>query len=128
MADGQLTDQFVTLTTTGPPANRVDGYAQAIGDGTSLATAKADVLKLLPSDVTTTSFRVSHDGNGSCGLWNLKSRTLGRWFGGKKVGDPQGTLGIVLDTTSAGGTLEFKSNDVSDASVGLASYSQSSSC
>jgi hypothetical protein len=48
--------QFVTLTTTGAPDYRVDGYTQAIGDGTSVAAAKAAVLKLLPSDTKTTAF------------------------------------------------------------------------
>ena len=53
---GQLSIQFVTLTTTGAPDYRVDGYTQAIGDGTSLAAAKAAALRLLPSDTKTTAF------------------------------------------------------------------------
>jgi hypothetical protein len=44
MADGSLTDQFIVVSTTGPPEYRIDGYEQAIGDGTPLATAKAAVL------------------------------------------------------------------------------------
>ena len=121
--------QFVTLTTTGAPDYRVDGYTQAIGDGTSLAAAKAAVLKLLPSDTKATAFSIDHDdGNGSsCAFWNLTSKTLGAWFSGKKVGDPKGQVGIELNTVGSNGWV-YKANDVAEAVVGIAPIANGTSC
>jgi hypothetical protein len=128
MAGGELTYEFTGFTTTGPPDYRVDGYDQAIRDGTQLAAAKVAVLALLPSDTKTTSFRVAHGASGSCALWNVRSKTLGRWFAGKKVGDPKGDLGIVLDTVDSSGNIAFARRNVTHASVGLAPASKGDSC
>jgi hypothetical protein len=125
---GKLTDQFSELTTTEAPEYRVDGYTEAIGDGTSLATAKADVLKLLPADTTVTAFWISHEG-GSCAFWNLKSATLGRWFAKtQKVGDAQGALGIAFFAYTSGDEWTFDPNNVSNAEIGIAPERRGTSC
>jgi hypothetical protein len=128
MADGSLMDQFVLVSTTGAPEYRVDGYEQAIGDGTPLATAKAAVLGLLPKDTRTTAFWIAHTETGSCALWNLQSKTLGQWFGGKKVGDPQGHLGIVLASATTEGTSAFAPNNVPHASINIAPEEKGGNC
>jgi hypothetical protein len=128
MADGSLTDQFVLVSTTGAPEYRVDGYEQAIGDGTPLATAKAAILSLLPRDTMTTAFWIAHGENGSCAFWNVKSKTLGRWFNGHRVGDPQGHLGIILATATAEGTYAFTPDNVPHASVSILPAHKGDTC
>jgi hypothetical protein len=64
----------------------------------------------------------------SCALWNLRSKTHGRWFAGKKVGDPRGDVGVVLDSFTPGGDCVFKPGNVSDASVGIALATTATSC
>jgi hypothetical protein len=122
LSGGTATDQFTLLTTTEAPSYRVDGYEQAIRDGTSLAVAKAAVLSLFPTGTVPVSFRVAHGAGGSCVFWNLRSRTLGRWFGGKKIGDPQGDVGVLLDTTTSTSASAFDPTNVNNAivSIGLA--------
>ena len=124
---GKPTDRFVLVSTTGTPAYRVDGYVQAIGDGTPVAAAKVAVLKLLSSDTKTTSFRIAHYKGDSCALWNVQSKPLARWFGGKKVGDSAGVLGIDLNTPTSHGHV-YRAADVSEASVGLRANDKSTTC
>jgi hypothetical protein len=125
--DGRPTHRFVLVSTTRDPTHRIDGYIQEIGDGTPLAAAKAAVLKLLPTDTKTTSFRIVHDGNVSCALWNVQSKTLGGWFAGKNTGDPAGILGINLNAPTSHGYI-YKPSDVSESSVGLRADSIGTTC
>jgi hypothetical protein len=134
--EGTWTDQFLGLSTTGPPTHRVDGYLQEIGDGTSLADAKADVVSLLPPDTKTTAFWVEHNGGNSCALWNLNSKTLAVWLAKdysnkgpnpfQNLEGPQkpGDVGVELDS---GGSV-LKLNDVIEASVSTLANSKSTTC
>jgi hypothetical protein len=124
---GKLTYRFVLVSTTGAPTYRVDGYIQGIGDGTPVAAARAAVLKLLPSDTKTTSFRIAQSTGNSCALWNVESKTLAGWFGGKKVGDSTGVLGIDLNTLTSRGHV-YRATDVSEALVSLRSNDKSTTC
>jgi len=49
---------------------------EVLPDGTSLAVAKAEVLRNLPSDAAPRALDISRS-NGSCALWNLTSATVG---------------------------------------------------
>jgi hypothetical protein len=119
--------EFVDLSTTGPPDNRVDAYTQAFAIGTSVGAAKLEVLALMPSDTTTTAFSFHHDSRGhSCGLWTVQSRTLGKWFSAKKVGDPQGVMGIDLSTLNT--QQVFRAHNVTQAVIGTAARGHRSSC
>ncbi len=121
------TYEFTAFSTGGPPEYRVTGYEQALGDGTSLEAAKADVLKLMPPDTVVTGFWVTHE-DGSCASWNLQSKTLGRWFATKKVGDPRGDIGVLLDSDNSNDEPTFDAKDVSRASVGVAPERRGTSC
>ncbi len=126
---GKSTNQFSGVTTTEAPEYRVDGYTQAIGDGTPLAAAKADVLRLLPSDTRVTAFWVNWTGGDSCAFWNLKSKTLGLWLAKtKKVGDAEGALGIDFFSYDPNDEPVFKPNDVSNAIVSIAATRRGISC
>lgn len=105
----------------------MDGYERALGDGTSLAAAKAAVLALMPADTTVTPIWVTHEG-GSCALWNLKSATLGRWFDGKNVGDPHGAVGVVLLTHNSNDEPVFNPNNISDAIVSISPERKGTRC
>ena len=125
--NGRLVARFVEVTTAAGAANRVDGYIQAIGDGTSLGKAKAAVRALLPPDARTTSFTIVHSHGDSCVLWNLRSRTLGRWLAGTKADDPHGNLAVNLATVTNAG-FAYHPDDVSEATVATTSYQANSSC
>ncbi len=133
----QLQDQFVGVLTIGKPA-RVYTYDQAIGNGTSLATAQRDVLALLPPDAKTTSFWTDHnDGEGnSCAFWNLNSKTLARLLtsyynptSGKNLGPPPkpGDIGVELSAVGANGSV-YNPDDVADANVSLSALAKSTTC
>jgi hypothetical protein len=125
---GQTTNEFSGVTTTGAPAYRIDGYHQAIGDGTALAAAKAAVRRLLPSDTKVIAFWITHSTSGSCASWNLKSETLGRWFAEKKVGDARGDLGIDFFAYNSSDEPVFKPGDVSNAIISIAPAQRETNC
>jgi hypothetical protein len=128
MDSGSQTPQFKVVSTSGPPENRVDGFEEAIGENTSIAAAKAAVLELLPADTRTTSYRVAH-GEGSCILWNVRSPTLARWWArNPHVGDPSGSLGIMLDTVNTSNEAAYEAGNVSHASIGVLPSSPSDHC
>lgn len=119
--------EFVDLSTTGPPDDRVNGYTQAFAIGTSVPAAKLEVLALMPSDTTTTAFSVRHDSNGhTCGLWNVQSPTLGRWFSTKKIEDPQGVMGIDLSTLNT--QQLFTAKNVTQAVIGTVATDHTTNC
>ena len=119
--------EFVDLSTIGPPDNRVDGYTQAFPVGTSIASAMNLVRILMPSDTTTTAFFIRHDSSGhTCGLWNVQSPTLGKWFSTKRVGDPQGVMGIDLNTINT--QRVFSAKNVTQAVIGTDAASHATNC
>jgi hypothetical protein len=119
--------EFVDLSTTGPPDNRVNGYTQAFAIGTSVGAAKLEVLALMPIDTTTTAFSFHHDSNGhTCGLWNVQSPTLGRWFSTEKIEDPQGVIGIDLSTLNT--QQPFSAKNVTQAVIGTAATDHTTNC
>ena len=119
--------EFVDLSTTGPPDNRVNGYTQAFAIGTTVAAAKLEVLALLPRDTTTTAFSFHHDANGhSCGLWNIQSPTLGSWFSTKKIDHPQGVMGIDLSTLNT--QQLFSAKNVTQAVIGTVATDHTTNC
>lgn len=124
---GRATARFVEVAHTGLPDDRVDGYIQALGDGTSLGAAKAAVRALLPADAQTTAFWIAHSHGDSCALWNVRSRTLARLLAGSGAEDPGGVLGINLYTVTNAGT-EYSPRDVSEAAVATAVNAADASC
>jgi hypothetical protein len=122
-------DEFVLLTTTGGPTNRVDGYTQAFSDGTSIAEAKAAALALMPKDTRITSYFIQHDSLGStCAFMNIQSRTLGRWFSGKRIGDAAGVMSMEFSTATENGRFAYKPSDIESASVSLAPVNHTINC
>ncbi|HEX4034348.1 MAG TPA: hypothetical protein VHX66_07885 [Solirubrobacteraceae bacterium] len=126
-AGGRLTAQFIELGTAGSQAQRVDAYVQAIGDGTSLGSAKKAVTALLPSDAYTVSFRIVHSRGDSCVLWTMRSKTLGRWLTGTAAHDAHGYIAINLNTPTHAG-FAYKPRDVSEAIVSTRSNASDVTC
>jgi hypothetical protein len=116
-----------TVLSSGGAENRVDGYTQALPEGTGVVAAKEAVLKLLPSDTHPQEFWITRQ-NGSCANWNLKSATLARWLADPKIGDPQGIVGVVFSTPNANGEGEYNPNKVSFANVGVGPERHGISC
>jgi hypothetical protein len=119
--------EFVDLSTTGPPDNRVDGYTQAFPVGTSIALAMNLIRSLMPSDTTTTAFVNHHDSTGhTCAIWNVQSHTLGQWFSTKNVGDPQG--GMVIDLNTINTQQVFSAQNVTQAVIGTSAAGHRRNC
>jgi hypothetical protein len=126
-AGGHLTAQFIELATAGSQAQRVDAYVQAIGDGTSLGSAKKAVVALLPSDAYTVAFRIVHSRGDSCVLWTMRSKTLGGWLTGTAAHDAHGYIAINLNTETHAG-FAYKPRDVSEAIVSTRSNASDPTC
>jgi hypothetical protein len=119
--------EFVDLSTTGPPDNRVDGYTQAFPVGTSVALAMNLVRILMPSDTTTTAFFIHHDSTGhTCAIWNVQSHTLGEWFSAKQVGDGRGVMSIDLNTTNT--QQVFSAKNVTQAVIRTGAAGHRTNC
>jgi hypothetical protein len=117
----------VELSTTGPPDNRVNGYTQAFPVGTSIAVAKHLVRILMPSDTITTAFSIQHDANGhTCAISNVRSHTLGKWFSSTKVRDPQGVMGIDLNTLNT--QQVFSAKNVTQAVISTVVNNHTAQC
>jgi hypothetical protein len=127
---GQVIYQFTFLSTTGRPDYRVDGYEQALGYHTRLATAKKEVLRLLPRDTRTTGFWIVHGDGMSCALWNLGSRMLARLLGksSHEVHDPKGFVSVVLSTARSDNEPTFDPADVTGATVSPEAAPRDASC
>jgi hypothetical protein len=125
---GETVHQFTGFSTTGAPEYRVEGYDQAFRDGTSIGVAKVAVRKLLPPDAHPTAFFVSHSETGSCASWNLTSKTVGRWFGTKKIGDTQGRVTVTFDTLSSSNDPEFSTSNVTHAGVSIGATQKGTNC
>jgi hypothetical protein len=119
--------EFESVSTTGPPANRVDGYTQAFPVNTSITAARRAVLALMPPDTVTTGFFIQHDSTGQrCAMWNVASRTLGRWFSSTRAHDHNGVLGIDLNTTNT--QLAFTTQNVTQAVISTTALDHTSIC
>lgn len=119
--------EFVELSTTGPPDNRVDGYTQGFPEGTSIAVARGLVRLLMPNDTTTTGFVIRRDPSGhTCAIWNVRSPTLGKWFSSKTIGDPQGVMRIDLNTLNT--QKVFSTNNVTQAVLSARADDHSTNC
>jgi hypothetical protein len=108
----------------------VDGYERSLPEHTTLAEAKADIMKDFPRDTVTTSQRTASSGDGStkCYLWNLRSATLAKPLGAPKIGDPKGAIGVVFDTLGPDGTSPYSVNNIDSASVSVAPASPTATC
>jgi hypothetical protein len=124
--------EFVSVSTTGPPDNRVDGYTQGFPVNTSITAARRLVLALMPHDAVTTAFFIEHDSTGqTCAMWNVASRTLGRWFSSARAHDPNGVLGIDLNTINTQQTPTqhtFSAHNVTQAVIGTTALDHNSTC
>ena len=124
--------EFVSVSSTGPPDNRVDGYTQGFPVNTSITAARRAVLALMPPDTVTTEFFIGHDSTGqTCAMWNVASRTLGRWFSSTRAHDPNGVLGIDLNTINTQQTptqQTFSAHNVTQAVIGTTALDHNSSC
>jgi hypothetical protein len=124
------------VSTTRPPDNRVDGYTQGFPVNTSITAARRAVLALMPPDTVTTEFFIQHDSTGqTCALWNVASRTLRSWFSSTGAHDPNGVLGIDLNTINTqqapsthNAQQAFSTHNVTQAVIGTTALDHNSSC
>jgi hypothetical protein len=125
---GETIHQFTGFSTTGAPEYRVEGYEQALPDGTSISSAKSAVRALLPRDTRSGLVLVNDSETGSCAFWNLKSRTLGRWFDTNKIGDTQGQVTVVFDTLNSSDEPKFSPSNVTHAGVSVGATQKGTNC
>jgi hypothetical protein len=108
-------------------AGIVDGYTMNFATGTTIAEAKAEVLAWLPRDTVTTYYAINHT-NGSCAMWNVRSKTLGLVLGAPSIGDPQGDLGITLGYVDANFDNVYESTNIEHADIDVAPDDPSDGC
>jgi hypothetical protein len=118
--------EYTTVETT--PEGRVDGYTQALGgDEVIPGVAEHIALALFPHDTRVLESFVEHSATGSCKSINVKSKTLGRWFAARKVGDPSGVMSIDLHGNNENGESTYP-GELSVAGVSLGPASRGTNC
>ena len=94
---------------------------------TSITAARRTVLALMPPDTVTTEFFIRHDSTGhTCAMWNVASRTLGTLFSSTRAHDPNGVLGIDLNTINT--QLAFSTQNVTQAVISTKALDHNSIC
>lgn len=120
--------EFTALGSAGPD-NRVIGYDQAFPVGTPIGTAERGVLALMPAGTHPVGgLVVEHSSTGSCGLWNLQSATLAKWFATPKIGDPKGQVGVDFNEVASNYESAYKPSDVTGATVSIAPATTAAGC
>ena len=92
----------------------VDIYTQNFADSTPIGEAEAQVLHWMPLDTVAKPLVVDHNG-GSCGIWNLTSKTLAQEL--SPLGDPTGVVGVEFEYIDANLNVTYNPNNVQDASL-----------
>ena len=127
--DNSTCGNVYEFTTVSVDANIVDGYSQCFGNDTSFATAVREMLALFPKDARVGRLIVVHTpGTGTCGLFNVTSRTLARVFANPKIGDPQGVVGVDMNYINSNYQYVFSTSNVQEASLGVAPVDPSAGC
>jgi hypothetical protein len=120
--------QFTSLNSAGPD-DRVIGYDQAFPVGTPIAAAERGVLALMPAGTHPVgALVVEHSSTGSCGLWNLQSARLAKWFADPKIGDPKGQVGVEFNEVASNYEYVYKPSDVTGATVNIAPATTAAGC
>jgi hypothetical protein len=94
----------------------IDGYEENFAEGTSIGRAKKIVAQSFPSDMTTMWERKLR----TCYQWQVTSPTLASILGAPKIGEPSGDVFIEFDSDNASLHPTYLADDVTDATVGLA--------
>ena len=123
-SEGQKTWQFGDVLVSD---GLVTGYTQSFPAGTSLATAETEIMQWMPKDSMLGQLSVDHNG-GSCAMLDVTSPTLGKVFSDPKIGDPQGEVGVVMDTITANIETVYNPSDIEEAVLSVAPVDPSTSC
>jgi hypothetical protein len=116
--------EFLVSTDSG----LVDGYTEALPEGTLPAAARAAILAMVPSDIVVTLDQTEHDSSGnSCHLINVQSKTLAGLLSSPKIGDAQGVVGISMTEVNTDGSMSYGSK-VDSATVSVAPEDPGNNC
>ena len=116
--------QFTGVSITG---GIVDGYTQAFLPGTTLASAKSQILQWMPTDAKMTAVTIDRNG-GSCAMVNISSPTLAKLFSAPKIGDPQGVVGIELGYIDANLNPVYNPDNVQHAVLSVLTTDPTATC
>ena len=119
--DSGRTFRFTAITTT---AGVATGFTENFPKNTRATTAIAEIMRTMPRDATRTPVIVDTNG-GSCAMFNVTSRTLGKE---RKIGDSQGVVGVELINGTAYRNLGYSSTNVQMATVVAAATNPADSC
>ena len=65
---------------------------------------------------------------GSCGMFNVTSRTLAKVLGQQKIGDPEGVVGVELQHGAANGNSGYNTTNVQTATLVAAASNPANDC
>lgn len=120
-ADSGRTFMFTATTTT---AGVATGFTENFPNKTKATTAIAEIMRTMPRDATQTPVIVDTNG-GSCGMFNVTSRILGKE---RKIGDPQGVVGVELVNGTANRQPGYSTTNVQTATLVTAATNPANSC
>ena len=112
---------FTAVTTT---AGVATGFTENFPKNTKATTAIAKIMRTMPRDATRTPVIVDTNG-GSCGMFNVTSRTLGKVH---KIGDSEGVVGVELLHAAANGNSVYSTTNVQTATLVAAATNPADDC
>lgn len=102
-------------------------YSENFAKGSTLAEVEASLKSMLPSDVVFPAVTIDKN-SGSCGLLNIMSPTLAKELGAPKIGDPQGIIGIELNSINANLDSFYDPSNIQTVSLGLLAVDPTQGC
>jgi hypothetical protein len=96
--------------TVNPTNDRVMNYLMDLHPGTTIAEAKAEMLREFPSDASVLWFAVKD----TCAQMEVQSATLGNVFGTPSIGDPKGEVFVEVYTVQAGGDAIYDPRNLNE--------------
>jgi hypothetical protein len=96
--------------TVNPTNDRVMNYLMDLHPGTTIAQAKAEMLREFPSDASVLWFAVKD----TCAQMEVQSATLGKVFATPAIGDPKGEVFVEVYTVQAGGDAIYDPRNLNE--------------
>ena len=115
---------FTGVTMT---AGVITGFTESFPKNTKATTAVAEIMRTMPPDATRTPVIVDTNA-GSCGMFNVTSRTLSRELGRPEIGDREGVVGVELQHGSANRNSVYDTTNVQTATLVAATAAPANDC
>jgi hypothetical protein len=107
----------------------VNGFTENFSDGTTLNDVEAALYQVMPSDTKIIYFHVTATGaSGNCAFLNMQSATLARIFANGTIGNPQGIVGVEVNSSDSNYNLFYSATNIQEAIVDTVPNDATTTC